>query len=135
MGYLLPKEFLLLNRFLLEEEGRAAIDVEREVLGLDHCRMGAWLLGHWKLPETVVTAAREHHNSYYHGPDSVMVSLVQLADYLTRSYDLGEAEKGQLPAAALQELGLGEYQIITICEQVLNHGRKELDEMVGSLLS
>ena len=42
-------------------EGRAAVEVEREELGITHAELGAYLLGLWGLPDTIVEATAWHH--------------------------------------------------------------------------
>ncbi len=45
----------------LEKEGVSYLEVERELLGLDHCEAGAALGEHWRMPEPLITAIRYHH--------------------------------------------------------------------------
>jgi HD-like signal output (HDOD) protein len=57
----LPKEFAGIAR-LAREQGRPLYDVEREVLGVTHAEIGAYLLGLWGLPFPIVEAAAYHHH-------------------------------------------------------------------------
>lgn len=133
LGHLFPSEFLLLNKFVLQEPERPVFEIEREVLGLDHAQIGAWLLNAWHLPDEVVIVAREHHNDYYHGEHSVMVALVRVVDHLLKAQDIGDGVDSELPVIAMQELNLGEYQVLTIAEQVLASSRGDLDQMARQL--
>ena len=42
-------------------------DVERELLGIDHARVGAMLAAHWKLPPVVVETIGRHHDASLQG--------------------------------------------------------------------
>ncbi len=59
-------------------------EVERELLGWDHCQLGAGLLSQWGMPEAVQMASRLHHEpekalqSEHHGT----VGCVAIANYL-----------------------------------------------------
>jgi putative nucleotidyltransferase with HDIG domain len=73
---------------------RAGIDfvtAEREVLGVDHCEVGARVAETWKLPPAVASAARWHHQptAAPEGVDRTLVDLVHAADSLAISLGLG----------------------------------------------
>ncbi len=57
----LPKEFASIVG-LAREQGRPLYDVEKEVVGVTHAEIGAYLLGLWGLPLPIVEAAAYHHN-------------------------------------------------------------------------
>lgn len=42
--------------------GRAAIEAEREILGVDHAMAGGLVARHWQLAEEVATAIERHHD-------------------------------------------------------------------------
>jgi len=42
-------------------EGRAAVEIERDELGITHAELGAYLLGLWGLPDAIVEATAWHH--------------------------------------------------------------------------
>jgi putative nucleotidyltransferase with HDIG domain len=71
--------------------GRLYVDVEREIFGVSHAELGAYVLALWGLPKPVVEAIAFHH------ADSEIVSRMQnqeiivaihTADALIRHYDL-----------------------------------------------
>ncbi len=73
----LPDEFAGIER-LVEREGWPHHVAERQVLGTDHARIGAALLGTWGLPSAVVTAVRQHHECPLLG-DLVLDTTVAVA--------------------------------------------------------
>jgi HD-like signal output (HDOD) protein len=57
----LPKEFAGVAG-LARRQGRPLHDVEKEVVGVTHAEIGAYLLGLWGLPLPIVEAVAYHHN-------------------------------------------------------------------------
>ncbi len=54
---------------------------EKTHIGLGHAKAGQMLLKHWKLPRSLSSAVRFHHNAkVYTGKEDPLVSLVALAD-------------------------------------------------------
>ncbi|MEY2669377.1 MAG: hypothetical protein RJA59_2015, partial [Pseudomonadota bacterium] len=47
---------------LVSRSGREPQDVERELLSVNHARIGAYVLGLWGLPRTIVEAVERHHD-------------------------------------------------------------------------
>jgi HD-like signal output (HDOD) protein len=43
------------------EESLASFEAEKKILGITHCDVGAFLLKRWKVPESLIHAARFHH--------------------------------------------------------------------------
>ncbi len=65
-------------------------EAEFQVLGIDHTEVGARLLESWKLPPSMILAARWHHQpDRFEGDDSVMVDLVHVADNLSLMAGIG----------------------------------------------
>ena len=95
----MPGEFGEINR-IAAESGRPAHVVERERLGASHAEIGAYLLGAWGLPLTVVEAVGFHHNpsAITEGAREVLAA-VHIADALV---DHAPAS----PSAPLDTLGL-----------------------------
>lgn len=62
------------------ESGRPLFQVEREMLDTDHADVGARLLEHWHLPETLIQATAAHHDPS--GEGDPMAQVVYLADFV-----------------------------------------------------
>jgi len=132
VGHLFRQEFLLLNKFITNNPDKSVVEIELEVLGVDHGRIGAWLMKAWRLPEEVIVATREHHNEHYYGDHAVYAQLVLLSDRLLKKHGIGEASSEEMPEFALEGLGLGEYQAKMIAKRVLDES-VGLDSMVMHL--
>jgi len=134
LGHLFKKEFLILNKFVASEPETPVVEIEKKIIGTDHGQIGAWLMQAWKLPEEVVIATREHHNEAYNGPHAVYPQLVMLADHLLKGQGIGDAPHGNIPAAILDSLELGEYQVTMLANRVLEDC-DALDRMAQQLAS
>ncbi len=95
---------------LVNSEGLSFNQAERRILGIDHAEAAAELLQYWKLPESVVAAARWHHN-----PEGApkknrnIVDLIHVADILCIRMGWGIGTDGPLyclDEAAQERLGV-----------------------------
>jgi putative nucleotidyltransferase with HDIG domain len=90
--------------------GRSFHAVERELLGLTHAELGAYLLGLWGLPDTVVEAV-----AFHHAPERLSrrgfdpVGIVYVANQLVAAGEHGgEWEPDEEGRAYVDEAGLGD---------------------------
>jgi len=74
----------------MSAEGLGSIEAEREVLGTDHAEVGACLLHIWRLPQTLVEAAANHHQPVLR-PKPELSAVVHLANRIAHLAD-GESE-------------------------------------------
>jgi HD-like signal output (HDOD) protein/CheY-like chemotaxis protein len=96
---------------LVQTEGVTEWDAERHVLGATHAEVGAYLLGLWGLPDSIVEALAFHHSPSA-CPDCTLSPLtaVHVADALVYEEQAvhGETPKGFVDQAYLAELGVEE---------------------------
>lgn len=91
--------------------------VEREVLGLDHADAGAWLIGHWGLPEVLVESVRDHHEA----EGSLMGKLAGVADAVSRQAGFGglrQAPVTEIKAGSLASLQLTDRHVLATMDVV-----------------
>lgn len=96
VGTLLLKEQEEL-RAQLAADDRPFVEIERRLVGGDHCEVGTALAERWRLPRAVVWAAAWHHRPGQ-APDEVdqiLVDLVHAADGLAHTMGFG-ADVGEL---------------------------------------
>jgi HD-like signal output (HDOD) protein len=105
---------------LQEEAGRLAellqreavttfLDVEREIVGIDHAAAGALVIERWPLPTDLAHAIVNHHDAERIATDPPLTALVHLADLLCLQLGIGVGIDGLCyPAAeaAMGRLGL-----------------------------
>jgi putative nucleotidyltransferase with HDIG domain len=71
--------------------GLELVQMEREILGMDHAELGALFLKKQKLPEVFVEVARYHHLTQLTGPNARTVAAVQVADLMVRHVKIGDS--------------------------------------------
>ncbi len=67
------------------------MDREREILGLDHCEVGAMYLRSHNLPDALIDVARFHHSPERAAHQSQLVAAVQIADLMVRQACIGNS--------------------------------------------
>lgn len=90
--------------------------VEREIIGTDHCELGALLAADWNLPEEVQKGIRKHHAlEEAEGPGS-LIGVIRLAEFiaLKMGYEAIPGVKGRLcaPLAGHVRDHLQEYRLL-----------------------
>ncbi len=58
------------------KRGKSFIEAERSLIGVDHCEVGALLLGRWLFPVEIVDAVGNHHNE----PKDYYTSIILLSN-------------------------------------------------------
>ncbi len=94
----------------LESEHLTFVQLEREVLGVDHGQVAAWVGEHWQLPPELIAAAELHHH-----PDDApaefqqIVDVVHVADTALHCFGFG-ADLGEL-ARSIQKNSLDRLHV------------------------
>ena len=65
------------------KRGKSFIEAERSVVGVDHCEVGALLLGRWLFPVEIVDAVGNHHNE----PNDYYTSIILLSNLFCASLE------------------------------------------------
>lgn len=77
-----PSETGIALRFAREQD-ISALQVERAVLGVDHCVAGETLAHHWRFPEAVVQVLATHHEPAAHADEKpTLAEVVNVAEAL-----------------------------------------------------
>ena len=131
-GHLFKQEFLKINAAVEKNPEKSVVSIEQEILGADHCQVGAWLMKAWRLPEEIVVTAFEHHNESYAGPHAVYVHLALVVDRMLKTHGIGDSESHDVPPAILAALQLDEVQVIMVMNRLLE-GSDGLNAMAQQL--
>ncbi len=78
----LASEELIKVCSMYQKGGRVISDIENEILGTNHSKIGKLLASEWQLPEEVVEAVRLHHYSDKIYPIPSIISILQLAEFM-----------------------------------------------------
>ncbi|MGD1085883.1 MAG: HDOD domain-containing protein [Verrucomicrobiota bacterium] len=74
-----------------QESGVPLMEMEREILGMDHAELGALYLKRQRLPEVFVEVAQFHHDPQSAARHGKTVAAVQVADLLVRHNKIGKS--------------------------------------------
>ena len=107
------------------------VDLEREIMGMDHQQLGAALCEHWKFPRSCQLVAGYHHRPpLLSNENRLLVTLVAVADTLCCSENKGfnlTALNQKLEDTGMNDLGI---DII-----IVEHVRKQLPTLVSNSAS
>lgn len=93
----------------LNEEEKNFLEVEKQVLGIDHTEVGADLARNWSFPESLVETIEHHHKPEDAQQHNALVHIVHLADLLMSRFHSGlELERldTETLATRLEAVGL-----------------------------
>lgn len=88
MAYSFPDHFAEIHG-QAEPGEQDLLDLENQILGIDHAELGALYLERHHLPELMVNSARYHHAPERAGSFAPIVASVQIADLLMRNANIG----------------------------------------------
>jgi putative nucleotidyltransferase with HDIG domain len=135
IGKLITSQFhtrqTLIGIYRQLDEGRSAIEAEREVLGTDHAEVGAALTYMWRLPNLIVEAIALHHSPITQ-PQPRPCALAWFADTVAHRAIATQAnqDKSVLPSDAetFQALGFGGEELDSLLHKVceFSAGRDEV---------
>ncbi len=91
-----PEAYGLVLRLRAERDDDI-VQIEREILGLDHAHAGGELARLWKLPEAIADAIAGHHASDQNEPENELADVVHIAEVLSHSLDLGGSADSRVP--------------------------------------
>ena len=76
----------------ISTEGGNIINVENELMGINHGFVGGMMADAWKLPEGLGEAIKYHHKPQRAKSNPLLVAVVSLADHLCQRKDLEYGE-------------------------------------------
>ncbi len=141
MAWAFPDHFTEIHRQAAESK-RDLIEIENEILGMDHAELGALYLERHRLPETMVKTARFHHQPEKADSFERVVASAQIADLLLRSEKIGisgnyaEVTREQCMNASGWKVLLTDTQEMerAIVQASLSHKLQEIPRMLEGLV-
>lgn len=121
LAFLDPKRSDKLHARLAAEPDRAALEIEREMLGICHDEMGSELLRHWNLPEEIIATLRYHHTP--NEPRAIagqpLAHMINIAEKLLPSFGINEHVGGNVSEKEWEALGIDPDSAEEIKEQII----------------
>ena len=108
---------------IANEEKIALHEAERQILGIDHAEVGAYILQFWNLPSDFVEVARWHHEPDKFSGKDLSVKIVHVADVTCLIAGVGtsiDALFYRPSNKVLSELGLDRTVLENIVYEILN---------------
>jgi putative nucleotidyltransferase with HDIG domain len=78
---------------LVAEQGLDIIQAEFDILGFDHTNVSKALLQKWRLPDLLVYAVKNHHETDHYGPYADTNCIIYLANQLSNGSPPAEEEE------------------------------------------
>ena len=103
------------------DNGMDLCRTEKENFGMSHTEVGAVLARKWKLPENLVNAIQYHHAPELAPGDKDLVTIVNLADLLLSSFEVGYQMSGsntEQLGQRLARLGLSKRDFPVIVDRI-----------------
>jgi len=88
MAWTFPDHFTAIHRRAAQSQ-QGLVEIESEILGMDHAELGGLYLERYRLPELIVKVARFHHHPEKTDKYATTIAAVQIADLLVRSEKIG----------------------------------------------
>jgi len=115
------------------DPSRTLCEIERRVLGYDHCTFGERVGRRWGFPPVVLAAVRYHHNSAaYEGEHRPIVLCVEIANTLCTLKGITSVgmKLVRTPARTFREMGFNKEDLLVLAtdlDQELAHSRSLLE--------
>jgi putative nucleotidyltransferase with HDIG domain len=105
----------------VEEEDMTFVEVEMNLLGLDHAAVGAKVAEQWNLPSELCEALRCHHRPEEAEINRSLACIVHLADIVALTMGIGigiGGMKNHFSTEAMSVLGLEPYDLEDVMSQL-----------------
>jgi HD-like signal output (HDOD) protein len=79
------------------ENNTSLYEEENKVMGFNHTDVGSRLLNAWKLPESIIAAAANHHEPFQGKGFSFEGGVIHLADSIAHILEMGESGEPYIP--------------------------------------
>ena len=90
MAAAFPDHFAAIQR-AAPDDSRSLLEIERDILGMNHAELGALYLKNHNLPEIMLETARYHHEPERASHNAQIIAAVQIADLLVRHASIGSS--------------------------------------------
>jgi putative nucleotidyltransferase with HDIG domain len=113
---------------LAKERRCPLFEAERETIGADHTRIGAWLGAKWNLAPELVEAIRWHHDPFS-GPAQhwELAALCHVANFVCNQQHIGDGGDTVEPVwmqSVWKELGLSVGDISAVVDEIAEESKK-----------
>jgi HD-like signal output (HDOD) protein len=117
------------------EKDRPSVEIEAELLEMNHCELGAELAYLWNLPEAIVTVLRYHHDpeNEHAAAGQPLVSMVNIAEKVLAPFDIFEYGTVDISHDEWQALGIDPAKADKLIDQITKQA-EEVKQTAGNFL-
>ena len=109
------------------EKGRWVYEVEREVLGFDHGRVGAELMKRWNMPDALQEALGLHHDPVKAQRYPAEAAMMHVGDIMANALQLGSSGESYVP-----QISNGAWSKLAIDPSMMSFAVDEIDRQYGA---
>jgi putative nucleotidyltransferase with HDIG domain len=106
---------------------------EMDLIGYNHAQVGAALMQEWRMPETLLTAIKYHHNPAEAPDINLDAAILYLANYLSNCHP--KSAFMQNPAANPSSLDSRVWNMVNLSEEVIDELMEEFEEDFAAALA
>ncbi len=116
LEYIDPQRSNALHNRLALEGGEKAIEIEKDMLEISHCELGALLARHWNLTENIITVIRHHHDACNSEPvtGNLLIIMANMAEKLLPTFGMQNPVEHPITPQEWQALGISEDRVETV---------------------
>lgn len=103
----------------LVQDGKSPLLAEKEIFGLDHAEIGAFLMRIWNLPDRLIEAVEAHHELEKAKDFKKESALIHLANVLIHARGYGDSLYNKVPPLEQKALKLLNFNLLEIREVFL----------------
>lgn len=113
------------TRFAAEKD-RPSMEIEAELLEMNHCELGAELARFWDLPDAIVAVLRYHHEpeNEHAAVGQPLVSMTNLAGKILNAFGIDEQVKTDISPEEWKALGIDPAMETELVEQILKQAEE-----------
>lgn len=121
LNHLDPDKSDALHHRFATEPHRSSTEIEAELLEMSHSELGAELVRHWNLPETIVTVLRYHHDpqNQHAAAGQILALMVNLAEKILPAYGIQEHVPQEISADDWLSLGIDPEMAESLVQQII----------------
>jgi HD-like signal output (HDOD) protein len=124
-GHQFPEQFSYLNNLIIANPLLVTYKLETFTFGVNHAEIGAWLMGAWSMPRSIINTVYHHHNPNYRGENHQLNLLTFVSDCLLAQIGIGDSINQTIPEEVWNQLDLHPG----ICQEILDNLGEELEKI------
>lgn len=126
LNHLDPQRSDELHTRIAADKSRSALEIEADLLEINHAELGAELAKFWELPDSIVAVLRYHHEPEHEEAaiGQPLVSMVNLAEKVLADVGISEGATAEIDAEEWSALGIDPAKAGELTEQIIKQAEE-----------